>query len=1264
MAEPQILKDKKQILIKALKKKYEIQYNGIKPIPYIQERLYCVDNVFVESGVNASIGGAASHKAVQWERLESYKTIFTDPRMRSNRRIIEGEPGYGKSTLTLQLAYDWCNGVPDSPLYDVEILILLKLRQMGNVTSIYKAIKLYLIPDERRIKIRDIRKIIESCRSVAFQLDGYDEYPGKEKGNDVGRIMMLQMFPEYDVTLTTRYLPKEYVKSNTNRFKLIGFDDAARDEYIRKAVCGNNEQAVAKVKKGLKENVILDDLCQVPLLFSMFSHMTHEREDFQKFKSVTDFFRYMMGCFHHHTRNKAEEYNVERYATMFEANHEELSKVAFEGLSKENQQIVWEKVSLIKRLGEGFYNHHIRVGILVEEEVFVITDGPDTPGKNIKTKTEVSFYHKIFCEWFASFHVTGIAAGVKDPAELEPSLGKMDPFDLQYVFRFACGLNSGAGSNIIEYLKSKKGGDKFAILCILEQSGKFDGIMETVKELCSKRLIISKNDTKLLQRSTIQLLQIASSHDIPICDLVLQFSFNKVQHGDILLKSGLCLPLFSSLEKISINEGSGNLISEDNVIGLLNYGIQSEKFRELWFFNCELPEFIGPGMIPGTAKSRQIKVLWPSHASQLDLQSGEWRKMEQQLIKELKEAYHRLYAHSHPIASVNVKAVNNFFIEGGIEYLVNNSGNVEKWESLENYRSIRLDPRVKSNRRIIEAGPGCGKTALTVQLARDWSIGGPGSSLNDVKVLIVMKICELVEVTSIYECIKQSLQTDSNLTVNNIKEVLRQTSSVLFVLDGVDEYHDYGSKVKTDILAIIEKEMFPHFEVVLTTRSQFVQKRYSKDFKRIRLTGFDRLTQDKYLRKVVTKNDDDATERITESLQDNPILGDLCRVPFFFIIYAHITHDNDMIKRYTTMTGYFRNMISCFHDHFKRKFHKHNQQTHVEEYNHTKLNEVAFESLVGYSTESWTRDYLCTILGHEFFDQYLRIGIFVEVREKKSAAAKLARKVRFNHSLFCEWYAANHVVDVITKLGSKFETSSDEYLIELLEDLYPSDYQHLYRFVCGIYPDVAKHIIHYIRGMEGSEEFTILCLLEQIGSSHAVMETVKELCSKPIHLSHVDSKLLQRSTLQILAIASHHKVTVSRLMLHEAIDSVDVSRNEIVLTSGLRLSSQTTLGQLWIEMSANDWTEKNLQDLFIYAASCENLNSVAFSFCLMPRRFSDVSSLSTLHEKKVQVLWYPSLVSFRLNLQTGCWEHTSGSQMTDEELDREITMCKEMYPSI
>ncbi|PIK59651.1 hypothetical protein BSL78_03447 [Apostichopus japonicus] len=197
--------------------------------------------------------------------------------------------------------------------------------------------------------------------------------------------------------------------------------------------------------------------------------MTHEREDFQKFKSVTDFFRYMMRCFHHHTRNKAEEYNVERYATMFEANHEELSKVAFEGLSKENQQIVWEKVSLIKRLGEGFYNHHIRVGILVEEEVFVLQMDQILPVRTSRPRLSTSF---------------GLLVD----------------------------LNSGAGSNIIEYLKSKKGGDKFAILCILEQVESLMASWRLLKS-CVLRQYNQQDDTKLLQRSTIQLLQIASSHD-------------------------------------------------------------------------------------------------------------------------------------------------------------------------------------------------------------------------------------------------------------------------------------------------------------------------------------------------------------------------------------------------------------------------------------------------------------------------------------------------------------------------------------------------------------------------------------------------------------------------------------------------------------------------------------------------------------------------------------------------------------------------------
>ncbi|XP_071852836.1 uncharacterized protein [Apostichopus japonicus] len=617
------MEEMKKIYLAALKGIYKEQYDAVQPVPYIKDRLYCVDRVFVEGGIQVLAGdGRFLKQDESWRRLKSYKNVFTDSELRTTRRILEGEPGYGKSTLTLQLAYDWCNGVKDSPLYGVENLIVLKLRQMGNIKKIDRAIKMFLLSKEPRIRRIDINKIMESFSSTVIILDGYDEYPDRDNdaGNDVGKIIRFTKLKDVDVTLTTRYLPKNYSKSKTKRVKLTGFDEISRDEYIRKAVTGpNDEAAVDKIKRALKENALLDDLCQVPLFFVMFSHITHESDIFQKFNTLTDFFMYMIKCFHDHQKNKSLDENTYPYMIRFETHYEELCQIAFEGLNKAQQQILWGKDVMCKRLGEALYAHYVAIGILVEEAVFDATDG--------QMKIMVRFYHKLFCEWYASYVLIDVVSEAETPAELSRALRYLDPFDLQYFYRFACGINGSVGSKIIDYLKSRKDGDKFAILCILEKSGGVDDIKGTVREICSKIVYIREEDSKLLQRSTVQLLQIASSHDIPISHLSLKWSFSGFDGKDIRLESGLSLSSLSSVEKISINAGTKKQeFTEEEVIGLINYGIKSPRFKELWLDNCKLPSSIKPDIIPEESRSRNIKVISSNEARYLDLISGTWRK--------------------------------------------------------------------------------------------------------------------------------------------------------------------------------------------------------------------------------------------------------------------------------------------------------------------------------------------------------------------------------------------------------------------------------------------------------------------------------------------------------------------------------------------------------------------------------------------------------------------------------------------------------------
>ncbi|KAJ8048859.1 Protein NLRC5 [Holothuria leucospilota] len=581
------LKAKRSVFIKQLKGKYEVLYNSVQPIPYIRERQYCVDAIFVESGIEYLASHEGKEGRGKWAGLHSYHDILNASLIKSSRLILEGDPGYGKSIITLQLAYDWCNKKLSSPLSAVDIFILLRLRQLGGVSSVFSAIKRFILPHDSQVTEIEIKNIISNTPVTVIVLDGYDEYPDQDEPlHDVNKIIARDIFQDLNVIVTTRSscLPRHFAPG-TKRLRLTGFNDKARETYIRKAVVENDEEAAANIEQNFRDSPVLLDLCQVPLFFVLFAHMTHDKEEPVAFSTVTSFFRHIISSFHSHMKNKMEDENVPRLKFL-EKKHEKLDKVAFKGLSGKTQQTTWEKEELRKQIGADIYDLYTRIGILVAEDILLIHDAPGTSMINhIQRETKVRFYHKLFCEWYAAHFVSRKVLHIS-VKKLLKFLQNLDPSDVQYVFRFACGLNPSAGGKIINYLKNIDGSDKFAVLCILEQEGKVDQILKTVRALCSETVQLEGISDQLFQRSAIQLLEIASNNsillsegsdnknniEIPISVLFLLNCFRRVilPDGKLQLTSNVAIPVLVTLKVLVIHE-NGEEITEEQTAQILHY---------------------------------------------------------------------------------------------------------------------------------------------------------------------------------------------------------------------------------------------------------------------------------------------------------------------------------------------------------------------------------------------------------------------------------------------------------------------------------------------------------------------------------------------------------------------------------------------------------------------------------------------------------------------------------------------------------------------
>ncbi|XP_071820676.1 uncharacterized protein [Apostichopus japonicus] len=627
------LEGKKNDLIKYSKIAYQKQYETAKPFPSMKK---CnVNSLFVKGGIYCSAQeGDFMQKSDVLESLDSYNDILSSPKTKSKRTIIEADPGFGKTTLASQFVYDWCTENPESPLKDVEILIFLQLRQLTGVNSIYTAIKNSIVPKDEDMDEACIKEILKVYKkSVVMLFDSYDEYPDKnETETDIFSIIEMKMFLDVLVIILTRtlILPPN-LHPETKRIRLTGFGVAERRNYVLKAVA-DDVQLADRIEEQLQRNPFLSDLCQVPLFSTMVAHIVHERPEIDIFSTVTRFVTSLIACVHNHMKIKKDA-NSE--VPAFETELAKLYRIAFDGLTQKNQQLAWEKTYLVSELGQEFYDNYIKLGMLAQEVVF--------DDSQWRYKTVARIWHKIICEFYASHHLVWIlskgASSAASSIKVKETLNSINPLDLQYVYRFACGLNKSAADIIIKHLQETEKGRRFAILCMLEQGEMSNQFQQSVKDLVSSNIVILSYDSKLLQRSTKQVLEVASAKKIPISCVCLYHSSPRVDESglNLIIQSGLSLSILSSLQKLQIYDHNRSLTNEE-LAAILSYSSQCTSLKELMFGSVIfdkaspgryfLPETIPVTSIPPSLKSRNVKVWnrYPGAGSRrLNLQTGQWQ---------------------------------------------------------------------------------------------------------------------------------------------------------------------------------------------------------------------------------------------------------------------------------------------------------------------------------------------------------------------------------------------------------------------------------------------------------------------------------------------------------------------------------------------------------------------------------------------------------------------------------------------------------------
>ena len=324
---------------------------------------------------------------IKTKRNVELSDIFhEDEESESSPRIIliEGSPGTGKTTLSLKLAYDWATGKMPNKFPEVELVLLIKCRDMED--SIQESAKTQLLPWDNDQLRNALDSFIHSGK-IMLIIDGVDEIP-KSAESHVVNLLNRKVLRNCYVVVTSRQEKGMEVRKYCDKLlEIDGFSDESRNSFIDKYFTSSIDLAQKlqeKIRTSTENN--LQSLATNPLN-ALLLCVVFEDNDGDLPTTVTELYENIIECIwtRYCKRKRPDE-----KAISFEMAMQTLGKLAYECLIERDTSYFSESM-----LKDEDKKPCTNIGFLYKDDISTRISKP---------QITYWFLHKTFQEYFAAYY--------------------------------------------------------------------------------------------------------------------------------------------------------------------------------------------------------------------------------------------------------------------------------------------------------------------------------------------------------------------------------------------------------------------------------------------------------------------------------------------------------------------------------------------------------------------------------------------------------------------------------------------------------------------------------------------------------------------------------------------------------------------------------------------------------------------------------------------------------------------------------------------